>query len=134
MGTITISMLFLVSFLLLSVNINNWIKGWGESLTMSVYLEDGIDEIAKKKIESRLTQLKGAELNGFISKEQAMTHLKEALGTQEGLLSGLKKNPLPSSFEIVFKDVIFSAAFENMACSQHYISFITQKNTCFSHN
>lgn len=105
MGTITTSMLFLGSFLLLSVNMNNWIREWGESLSMSVYLEDGIDENAKGKIESMLIQLKGAEMKGFISKEQAMAHLKEALGAQGGLLSGLKKNPLPSSFEIVFKDI-----------------------------
>ena len=43
MGTISISMLLFGSFMLLYVNINNWIKEWGETLSMSVYLEDGID-------------------------------------------------------------------------------------------
>jgi len=105
MGTITISMLLFGSFMLLYVNINNWIKEWGESLSMSVYLEDRIDDKTKKKIESELMQLKGSEMKGFISKEQAMNNLKEALGVHAGLLDGLKKNPLPSSFEIVFKDV-----------------------------
>ena len=105
MGTISISMLLFGSFMLLYVNINNWIKEWGETLSMSVYLEDGIDEKRKKRIESILNQLKGAEIKGFISQKQAMINLKEGLGSQAGLLNGLKENPLPSSFELVFKDV-----------------------------
>lgn len=105
MGTISISMLLFGSFMLLALNLNNWVKAWGTSLSMSVYLEEGIDEQAKNRIESALIQLKGAELKGFISKEQAMMNLKEGLGEHAGLLSGLKKNPLPSSFEVVFKDM-----------------------------
>ena len=34
-----------------------------------------------------------------------MVLLKDSLGSQAGLLSGLDKNPLPASFEVVFKDV-----------------------------
>ncbi|MBN1227279.1 MAG: ABC transporter permease [Deltaproteobacteria bacterium] len=105
MGTITISMLLFGSFMLLSFNLNNWIKEWGESLSMSVYLKDNIQEKTKEAIEKALMDLKGAEIKGFISKEQAMINLKEGLGDQAGLLSGLKSNTLPSSFEILFKDV-----------------------------
>lgn len=104
-GTITISMLLFGSFMLLTVNLNNWIKEWGESLSMSVYLKDGIDEDTKNKIESVLMNLDGARIKGFISKEQAMIHLKNSLGNQAGLLTGLRDNPLPGSFEIMFKDV-----------------------------
>ena len=105
MGTITISMLLFGSFLLIYVNLNDWIKEWGESLSMSVYLMDNIDEKTKKRIESELINLKGAKIKGFVSKEQAMIHLQEGLGGQAGLLSGLKNNPLPSSYEVVFRDV-----------------------------
>jgi cell division transport system permease protein len=105
MGTITISMLLLGSFMLLSVNLNNWLKEWGEGLTMSVYLEDGIDEKIKQNVEKELLNIQGADIKGFISKEQALIHLKGSLGGQSGLLDGLKTNPLPSSFELVFKDV-----------------------------
>ena len=41
-GTISISMLLLGSFLLLSVNISNWLSDWGGALSMSVYIEDGM--------------------------------------------------------------------------------------------
>jgi len=103
-GTITISMLLFGSFLLLSMNLNNWIKEWGESLSMSVYLKNGVNEKAKKEIESAIKKLKGAEIKGFISKEQAMINLREGLGDQAGLLDGLEDTVLPASFEIIFKE------------------------------
>jgi cell division transport system permease protein len=103
-GTITISMLLFGSFMLLSNNLNNWIKEWGESISMSVYLKDGIDDKTMHQIESTLTHLKGAEIKEFISKKEAMIQLKKGLGEQAGLLDGLENNPLPSSYELIFKN------------------------------
>ena len=56
-GTITVSMLLLASFLFLSVNINSWLSDWGEGLSMSVYIEDWLDKSARDKIESALSDL-----------------------------------------------------------------------------
>ena len=103
-STISISMLIFGSFLLLSVNLHTWIKTWGESLSMTVYLEKGIDNKTIKQIETELKKLGNAEVKDFISKDKAMTQLKEALGDQAGLLEGLKHNPLPSSYDIIFKE------------------------------
>ena len=72
---------------------------------MTVYLEEGIDKNTQKQIEEKLDQVNGAKIKEFISKEQAMVYLKDALGAQAGLLDGLEKNPLPSSYEILFSDV-----------------------------
>ncbi len=104
-GTISISLLLFGSFILFFVNINNWMLEWGQSLSMSVYLRDGIDTETKERIESILANLPGAEIKGFISKEQAGVDLIEALGDQAGLLDGVTKNPLPASFEIIFRDM-----------------------------
>lgn len=103
-GTIAISMLLLGFFLLLSVNINSWLQDWGKDLSMSVYLEDEINNEMKKEIESAILSLKGSKIKGFISKEQALINLRNSLGDQEGLLEGLNDNPLPASYEIVFQD------------------------------
>ena len=104
MGTITISIILLGLFLLLSVNINTWVQAWGDSLSMSVYLDDGINQKTKNRVREVLIRLPGAEFIGYISKEKAMEQLTDILGTQAGLLDGLKSNPLPASFEIVFRD------------------------------
>jgi cell division transport system permease protein len=106
MSTITVSMLLFGAFMILSMNLNNWIRQWGESLSMSVYLDEGIDEKARKDVESAINKFKGAEIKAFITKEQAVIYLKEGLGEQVGLLEGLEDIVLPESYEIIFKDRI----------------------------
>ena len=105
LGTMIVSLLIFGTFLLVFVNINTWIEGWGRSLSMSVYLQDGIKEKNREKIASHIRSIPAAEIQHFISKEQALKDLKSALGPEAGLLKGLSKNPLPASFEVVFKDV-----------------------------
>jgi cell division transport system permease protein len=104
-GTISSSLILFGSFILLFYNLNNWMVEWGQSLSMSVYLQDGIDQKTKARIESLLKNLPSAELKEYISKDRAMEELIDGLGAHSGLLEGLKENPLPASFEIIFKDV-----------------------------
>jgi cell division transport system permease protein len=104
-GTITMSLLLFGSFVLLFLNVNNWLLERGQSLSMSVYVKEGIDQAAREQIEAQLKKTPGVELKGFISKEEAMMDLIEGLGAQSRFLDGLQDNPLPASFEIVFKDL-----------------------------
>jgi cell division transport system permease protein len=104
-GTITISLLLLGAFMLFYLNLSNWVMEWGQSLSMSVYLKDGIDEKTLKGVEKALRKLPGAQIKDFVSKEQAMMDMTDALGAQAGLLKGFRANPFPASFEIVFKEV-----------------------------
>jgi cell division transport system permease protein len=103
-GTITISLLFLGAFALFFVNVSQWVVEWGKSVSMSVYLEDGVDPTARKRIEEALRAIPGAEIENYVSKEQAFSDLRTALGAQAGLLDGLSKSLLPASYEIIFKD------------------------------
>ena len=104
-GTIAISLLIFGAFVLLSVNVKTWIQGWGQTLSISVYLKEGIDEGARERIRTAISTLQGAEIKGFISKEKALQDMIGMLGSQAGLLDGLTRNPLPASFEVAFKDV-----------------------------
>lgn len=101
-STMVISLLILGAFLLLFLNVNNWLQGWGRDLTMSVYLQDGVSEARRQEIASALNRLPSAEIERYVSKEQALSDFKHALGAQAGLLEGLSSNPLPASFELVF--------------------------------
>jgi len=105
LGTMVVSILIFSIFLLMFVNINMWIEGWGHSLSMSVYLQDGIEKEDHEKIAFHIRSLQGAEIKHFISKKQAFKDLKDALGPEAGFLKILSKNPLPASFEVVFKNV-----------------------------
>jgi cell division transport system permease protein len=103
-GTISISLLLFGAFTLFFVNVNNWMVEWGQSLSMSVYLKDGVQRDVKDEIESIINGLPGAEITGFVSKEKAEVDLIAALGEQAGLLDGVTTNPLPASYEITFKN------------------------------
>jgi cell division transport system permease protein len=103
-GTISISLLLFGAFTLFFVNVNTWMVEWGQSLSMSVYLKDGIQRDVKDEIESIINGLPGAEITGYVSKEKAEADLISALGEQAGLLDGITTNPLPASFEITFKN------------------------------
>ena len=102
-GTISISLLLFGAFILFFVNVNNWMLGWGQSLSMSVYLKDGVEKDVRDEIESIIKGLPGAEITGYVSKEKAEEDLIAALGEQAGLLDGITTNPLPASFEVTFK-------------------------------
>ncbi len=104
MGTISISFFLLGAFVLLMVNLNTWLLDWGDSVSMSVYLEDSVTEEERSRIRAVLGSFPGAELKGFISKEEAMEDLRRAFGAQAGLLDGFEVNPLPASFELIFRD------------------------------
>lgn len=104
LGTMVVSLLIFCTFLLLLVNLNAWVGEWGPSLAMSVYLQDGIGEAGRNNIESVIKSLPGAHITRFISKEEALSEFRRALGSQSGLMDGLSKNPLPASFEIVFNE------------------------------
>jgi cell division transport system permease protein len=103
-GTIAISLLLFSTFVLLSVNFSNWVQSWEKSLSMSVYLKDGVDDQEKEKIKAAIQALPGATIKGFISKAKALRDLTQTLGAQAGLLDGLTKNPLPASYEVVFSN------------------------------
>jgi cell division transport system permease protein len=105
LGTMVVSLLIFGAFLLLFVNLNSWIQGWEHSLTMSIYLEDGITKSTRDKIAAFIEDLPAAEIKRFVSKEGAMRDLRRALGPQAGLLEGLSGNPLPASYDVIFKDV-----------------------------
>lgn len=102
-GTISISLLLFGAFVLISANFDNWVQSWEKSLSLSVYVKDGVDDRRKEGIEKAIAALPGAEIRGFISKDKALRDLRETLGSQAALLDGLSRNPLPASYDVVFR-------------------------------
>lgn len=103
LGTMTSSLLIFGMFMLLFANVANWIHGWGNSVTFSVYLKDDISPYKRDKVDSFLRQLPGEKILRYISKKDAMADLKKTLGRSDaGLLNRLSGNPLPASYEVFF--------------------------------
>ena len=104
-GTMVVSLLIFGSFLLLFSNLNNWIQGWGHTLSLSVYLDADISEKQRLKIEDFIKNMSGASIEKYVSKGEALSDLSKALGPQARLLEGMSKDILPASYEVVFKEV-----------------------------
>jgi len=102
-STMVISLLIFGTFLLLFYNLDTWIHGWGNTLSMSIYLEEGIDSGTEKKLVQLIRDLPGAKIDEMVSKKQAYNNLLRALGKDSVVLQGLPRNPLPASIEVVFK-------------------------------
>ncbi|OPX40781.1 MAG: hypothetical protein B1H13_05665 [Desulfobacteraceae bacterium 4484_190.3] len=101
-STMVISFLIFGTFLLLFYNLDSWIHGWGDTLSMSIYLEDGIDRGTREKLVSLIREIPGAHIERTITKKQAFIDLKRALGREASVLEGLPRNPLPASIEVAF--------------------------------
>ena len=102
-GVTTGSLVILGSFFLLFGNLNAWMKSWGHTFSMTIYLRDDITDFKRDKVDSFIRGLPGAEISNYISKKQAMADLKNALGPDSLLLDRLSRNPLPASYEVVFE-------------------------------
>ena len=100
MSTMAISILILGAFVLFYVNIYGWVQDWGGSASMSIYLHDGITRSGLERIEQVIKDCPAVKDYRYISKDKALQELKDALGEQSKLLSGLSSNPLPASFEL----------------------------------
>ncbi len=102
LGTMTSSLLIFGIFMLLYANVANWVQGWGNSLSFSVYLEDHVSDYKRDKIDKFLREIPGEKSLLYVSKEEALRDLKKTLGDDAALLSQLSGNPLPASYEIFF--------------------------------
>ncbi|MFW6146976.1 MAG: cell division protein FtsX [Thermodesulfobacteriota bacterium] len=100
-GTMAIAFLLFDVFLLVFLNINDWIEEQGSSLTMSIYFKDNPDESELDRVTEELLRYPEVTIKEYISKRDAMRKLKERLSDKAGVLDGLEENPLPASLEIL---------------------------------
>jgi len=100
LSTMAISIFILGVFILLYVNVYGWLQNWGGSVTMSIYLADGLSATQLHQIEEFIKNRPWVLRYEHVSKEKALEEFKHALGPQSKLLSTLSSNPLPASFEV----------------------------------
>jgi len=99
-GTISMAMLIVGFFLLIFVNIQPTVSTLSDRLEISVYLKDGLTELEKNFLLTRLKVEPGVKKVSYLSKAEALNLLKKELKGQEALIEGLGENPLPDSYEV----------------------------------
>ena len=86
--------------LLIDQNLRLLFKQWGQSLQVSLYLEDNLREPQRKGIRSFLEESEYFEDIKYVSKEKAFQDFKSQMSID---ITGFDKgfgNPLPASFEM----------------------------------
>jgi cell division transport system permease protein len=102
-GTLSLSLIILASFVLIYSNIQGLVKASARSLSVSVYIEEGLSPEELNRLKTEILSLPRTSTLTYISKAAALSELKERIPEHKELLDGLEDNPLPASFEVVFK-------------------------------
>jgi len=100
--TITISLLLLGVFYVISTNTSRIVRSIREKVEMEAFLEEPASRARISEIQDQLSILEGVESVQFISKEEAARIFKREFG--EDIASVLDFNPLPPSFKIFLKE------------------------------
>lgn len=98
-----LSLLILVGFLLITINVQAVIDKASEELRIYVYLEDGAGGAASRDIQMKLLGLEGVEEVVFVSREEALTLFRRSLGDDKDMLDALESNPLPDAYRVKLK-------------------------------
>ncbi|MDO9534221.1 MAG: permease-like cell division protein FtsX [Bacillota bacterium] len=101
-GVVAITLLILGSFMVLSVNVNLVTQDIKEQVQIALYIDESADEETRAELERMLIRHPQLEQVRFVSKEDALTRLKQQLGDRAYLLEGYEDldNPLRDSYEL----------------------------------
>lgn len=99
-----LSLLILIVFLMVTLNITSFIDKTSKETRMFVYLSEGRAESESRDIQLKLLSETGVEEVVFISREEAMEDFRETLGEENELLEALDFNPLPDAYRLKLKE------------------------------
>lgn len=101
--TISVGLLILGTFALVIVNLDSVMKLWTKGFGMIVYLDERIDRDQEEILTAYFKKDTDISDITYISKDDALTELRKALGESSTILEGFQDNPLPASFELKLK-------------------------------
>jgi cell division transport system permease protein len=106
-----LSLLILVVFLVVTLNMASLIDKTSEEMRLFVYLDDGLEQEVAQDIQRKLLGFRGIEEVSFISKDEALIDFREILGEESDLLDDLVENPLPDAFRVKPKQGYITSEF-----------------------
>lgn len=100
--TITISLMLLGLFYIISTNASRIIDTIREKVEMEAFLQESVTQQHINELQQQLSAFEGIERVQFVSKDEAAKIFKREFG--EDIDSVLEFNPLPPSFKIFLKE------------------------------
>ena len=98
--TVALSMLIVSAFFLFAVNTGQLLDSWRRGVRVMVYLKAGLTDVQRRNLEQALRRLPETAGIEFISSQEALRQLREALPGQASIFTSLRENPLPDAFEL----------------------------------
>ena len=98
--TMAAGLLLLGAYLLLVHNMREVLERFGHEFRVVAFLEPDDSRDGVGDVEAFLAGLDGVASVRFVSPDEALARLRADLGEQAGVLDGLRRNPLPGSFEL----------------------------------
>jgi len=99
--TVAISLFILGATSLLVLNVNHLAGNLESGVEMTVFLHNNTSADQARALGRQLQALPGVAQVEFVSKEQALAQIRQSMGAQAGLLSGLDQdNPLPDAYKV----------------------------------
>jgi len=99
--TVALSLLILGSTTLMVLNVDNLAGTLESGVQMTVFLQNNTGTNQVQALNNQLRALPGVASVQFVSKDQALAQIRQNMGGQSELLSGLdQNNPLPDAFQV----------------------------------
>ena len=102
--TITVSLLTLGAFLLLTLNLRASAATWGGHVQVVAYLVEGMGPDELNRLSESISHLAEVSAVKYVSREDALARFRRDLGGQAAILNGLSRDPLPASLEVTLQE------------------------------
>ncbi len=89
-------------FLILSLNLDQWISEFRSRMELEVFIESGISEKSGRLIKDAIVSIEGVNQVLYLSKDQAAQRFKKEFGRD--IYDVLDTNPLPASCTVTVMD------------------------------
>ncbi len=93
-----------VSFLLL-FNMRTLVSDVEKQNVVVAFVKDGIDEAAKKQVETDLKAIENVTDVQYVSKEEGFNEQLQDFGVERNMIDGVIENPLPDSYRITVSNI-----------------------------
>jgi cell division transport system permease protein len=97
---IMLSLAALGGFWILSLNLGRAIAQWRDRVRLVAYLKEEPTASSLDGLVRRIQSVAGVQRVRYVSKDEALLSLRQALGSQAGVTEQLPRNPLPASVEV----------------------------------
>ena len=113
---VILTTMVLTTLLMIANYIHSELNVLKQSPLVMVFLQDGLKDSARQRIQKELKSLPQVQSSHYVSKQDALRKTREMFADRKEILEGLEdSNPLPSSFEVKLKPQFLDNAKEVVA-------------------